>query len=241
MFHDDPSRYAGVSPTAAPLRPLLHLLQPFWLDGSGPGPSGRRGRGRPTCNQRGLLYLVVDDTAPLHKRGKHVYGLGWFRDAVASTAKRVATAGGNHWVVVGLAICIPRNHQDLTASPSTPGQVAPGPQEPEERSDLGPGNAPRYPGIRFPIGVPGSSRRWGLFDEESAWRSRLAVTDVGVMPADAAIYDPMPPEQSKGKRGSEGEKGAASSQSEGALKKAEPTAVDADLGFGKRSEPRPMA
>jgi hypothetical protein len=33
--------------------------------------------------------------------------LGWFRDAVASTAKRVATASGNHWVVVGLAIRIP--------------------------------------------------------------------------------------------------------------------------------------
>ncbi len=51
-------------------------------------------------------YLVVDDTL-LHKRGKHVYALGWFRDAVASTAKRVATASGNHWVVVGLAIRIP--------------------------------------------------------------------------------------------------------------------------------------
>ena len=58
-------------------------------------------------NPTGLLYLVVDDTL-LHKRGKHVYGLGWFRDAVASTAKRVATASGNHWVVMGLAICIPK-------------------------------------------------------------------------------------------------------------------------------------
>jgi hypothetical protein len=57
-------------------------------------------------NPHGLLYLVVDDTL-LHKRGKNVYGLGWFRDAVASTAKRVATASGNHWVVMGLAICIP--------------------------------------------------------------------------------------------------------------------------------------
>ena len=51
-------------------------------------------------NPKGLLYLVVDDTL-LHKRGKHVYGLGRFRDAVASTAKRVATASGNHWVVMG--------------------------------------------------------------------------------------------------------------------------------------------
>ena len=57
-------------------------------------------------NPQGRLYLVVVDTL-LHKRGKHVYALGGFRDAVASTAKRVATAGGNHWVVVGLAIRIP--------------------------------------------------------------------------------------------------------------------------------------
>ena len=56
-------------------------------------------------NPRGLLYLVVDDTL-LHQRGKQVYGLGWFRDAVASTAKRVATASGNHWVVgVHLSFC----------------------------------------------------------------------------------------------------------------------------------------
>jgi hypothetical protein len=40
-------------------------------------------------NPHGLLYLVVDDTL-LHKRGLHVYGLGWFRDAVASTAKATA-------------------------------------------------------------------------------------------------------------------------------------------------------
>src|SRR5262249_12817603 len=39
----------------------------------------------------GPLYLVVDDTL-LHKRGQRVFGLGWFRDAVASTRKRVATA-----------------------------------------------------------------------------------------------------------------------------------------------------
>ena len=69
-------------------------------------------------NPRGLLYLVVDDTL-LHKRGKNVYGLGWFRDAVASTAKRVATASGNHWVVLGLAICIPGPPR-YTVSRSTP-------------------------------------------------------------------------------------------------------------------------
>ena len=61
-------------------------------------------------NPHGLLYLAVHDTL-LHKRGRHVYGLGWFRDAVASTAKRVATASGNHWVVVGLAIPLPKTNK----------------------------------------------------------------------------------------------------------------------------------
>jgi hypothetical protein len=41
------------------------------------------------------------------KRTGFLVNFAWFRDAVASTAKRVATASGNHWVVVGLAICIP--------------------------------------------------------------------------------------------------------------------------------------
>ena len=54
-------------------------------------------------NPTGPLYLVVDDTL-LDRRGQKVYGLGWFRDAVASTAKRVATASGNNWVVMGLAM-----------------------------------------------------------------------------------------------------------------------------------------
>src|SRR5262249_49532182 len=47
----------------------------------------------------GPLYLLVDDTL-LHKQGKTVFGVGWFRDAVASTRKRVATAKGHNWVVI---------------------------------------------------------------------------------------------------------------------------------------------
>ena len=39
----------------------------------------------------GSITLLVDDTLA-HKRGKSVWGLGWFRDACASTTKRVATA-----------------------------------------------------------------------------------------------------------------------------------------------------
>lgn len=37
-----------------------------------------------------------------------VVDLGWFRDAVASTAKRVAPASGNHWVVRVVAILAQR-------------------------------------------------------------------------------------------------------------------------------------
>src|SRR4051812_8276144 len=55
---------------------------------------------------RGPIRLIVDDTL-LHKRGVHVWGLGWFRDAVASTKTRVATASGNNWVVLAIAFEIP--------------------------------------------------------------------------------------------------------------------------------------
>lgn len=54
----------------------------------------------------GELLLAVDGTL-LHKSGKHVWGIGWFHDPVASTKKRVATAQGNKWVVLGLVVPIP--------------------------------------------------------------------------------------------------------------------------------------
>ena len=57
-------------------------------------------------NPEGELLLIVDATL-LHKRGKHVWGLGYFYDPVASTEKRAATASGNKWVVLGLGIRIP--------------------------------------------------------------------------------------------------------------------------------------
>src|SRR5215210_3839616 len=52
------------------------------------------------------IKVVVDDTL-LHKRGIHVWGKGWFRDAVASTRKRVATAPGHNWVVMAVAYEVP--------------------------------------------------------------------------------------------------------------------------------------
>ena len=57
-------------------------------------------------NPVGELLLVVDGTL-LHKSGKHVFGIGWFHDPVRSTKKRVATALGNKWVVIGVVVQIP--------------------------------------------------------------------------------------------------------------------------------------
>src|SRR5947209_12026415 len=64
----------------------------------------------------GVVTLLVDDTLA-HKRGKSVWGLGWFRDAVASTKKRVATASGHNWVVVAVALCLPFTKAPILALP----------------------------------------------------------------------------------------------------------------------------
>src|SRR5260370_37889676 len=62
------------------------------------------------------ITLLVDDTLA-HKRGRSVWGLGWFRDAVASTQKRVATASGPNWVVLAIAVCVPFTAAPILALP----------------------------------------------------------------------------------------------------------------------------
>src|SRR6266487_988941 len=64
----------------------------------------------------GALTLLVDDTLA-HQRGKSVCGLGWFRDACASTKKRVATAPGPNWVVLAVAVCLPGTGVPVLALP----------------------------------------------------------------------------------------------------------------------------
>src|SRR3954452_24439158 len=64
----------------------------------------------------GCVVLLVDDTLT-HKAGKSVWGLGWFRDAVASTRKRVATASGHNWVVLAIAFCDPLTKMPVLALP----------------------------------------------------------------------------------------------------------------------------
>ena len=168
-------------------------------------------------NPHGLLYLVVDDTL-LHKRGKHVYGLGWFRDAVASTAKRVATASGNHWVVVGLAICIPgtskiyclpihamlhlagKNHKSEATLAK------------EMLQDIL-GWFPDRKLVFIGDGAYSAKNLLGDLDPR--------VTYVGVMRADAAIYDPIVPKQPKSKRGPKPDKGPRLPNPKEAVKKAD--------------------
>jgi hypothetical protein len=151
----------------------------------------------------GVLYLLVDDTL-LHKRGKHVYGLGWFRDAVASTAKRVATASGNNWVVLALAIPIP--HTDvilalpLLARLHVLGQGQPSPPDLAKAmllEVLG-----WYPEFRFVLVGDG-----GYSAENLLKNLDERVTYVGRMRSDAEVYDAVVPVQAKSKCGPKPKKG----------------------------------
>jgi hypothetical protein len=174
---------------------------------------------------RGLLYLVVDDTL-LHKRGKHVYGLGWFRDAVASTAKRVATASGNHWVVVALAIPIPKTCKIYCLPIHAMLHLA-GKQQKSEATlakemlqDLL-GWFPDRKLVFIGDGAYSTKHLLGDLDPR--------VTYVGVMRADAALYDPIVPKQPKSKRGPKPEKGPRFPNPKEAIKKTD--------GNGKRPGP----
>jgi hypothetical protein len=168
-------------------------------------------------NPRGRLYLVVDDTL-LHKRGKHVYGLGWFRDAVASTAKRVATASGNHWVVVGLAICIPGTSKIYCLPIHAMLHLAGKNQKSEATlaKEMLQDILEWFPDRKLVFIGDGAYSANNLLGELDP-----RVTYVGVMRADAAIYDPVVPKQPKGKRGRKPEKGPRLPNPKEAVKKAD--------------------
>jgi hypothetical protein len=155
-------------------------------------------------NPTGLLYLVVDDTL-LHKRGEKVYGLGWFRDAVASTAKRVATASGNNWVVLGLAIPIPLFPDQILCLPLLARLHLPGEGSPS-CADLAAemlGEVLRwFPGRRIVLIGDGAYAAHGLLE---GLDPRVAY--VGRLRGDAEIYDPQVPPQPPGKRGRKPRKG----------------------------------
>jgi hypothetical protein len=165
----------------------------------------------------GLLYLVVDDTL-LHKRGKHVYGLGWFRDAVASTAKRVATASGNNWVVMGLAICIPGTNKIYCLPIHAMLHLAGKARKSESMlaKEMLRDILEWFPDRKLVLlgdGAYSTKNLLGGLDPR--------VTYVGVMRADAAIYDPLPPKQSPSKRGPKAQKGPRFPNPKEAMQKAD--------------------
>jgi hypothetical protein len=155
-------------------------------------------------NPTGRLYLLVDDTL-LHKRGKRVYGLGWFRDAVASTKKRVATASGNNWVVLGLAIPIPFCPNVIVCLPLLAKLHLPGkgqPSCPSLAREMLIAAQSWFPDRELIlVGDGGYAAKAMLKDLPTG------VTFVGRMRADAAVYDPTPPRVTASKRGRKPTKG----------------------------------
>ena len=165
----------------------------------------------------GPLYLIVDDTL-LHKRGQHVFALGWFRDAVASTRKRVATASGNNWVVMGLAIPLPLTGC-FVCLPLAFRLKMPGPGQAScatlARQML------EQVAAWFPqrdlvlIGDGGYANQTLLTDLPAR------LTFVGRMRLDAALYEPTPRAKRKGQPGPKAKKGPRLPKPSAAAQKAD--------------------
>jgi hypothetical protein len=145
---------------------------------------------------RGELQLVVDGTL-LHKSGKLVWGIGWFHDPAASTKKRVATAQGNKWVVLGLVVPIPKTtkvfclpiHAMLQKSGSKSGEAE------LARQMLGDALG-WFPDRRLLLVADGGfSAKNLLLDLDERVRY------VGLMRGDAALHEPHVPPRRKGQRG----------------------------------------
>ncbi len=152
----------------------------------------------------GAITLLVDDTLA-HKRGKKVWGLGWFRDAVASTKKRTATASGHNWVVVAVAVCLPLTNAPILALPLLARLHRPGkaqPSCPRLARELLAEVLAWFPGRHFILvgdGAYASKALLADLDER--------VTFVGRLRGDAAVYDRRVPKAKQGQRGRKAKKG----------------------------------
>jgi hypothetical protein len=152
----------------------------------------------------GRITLLVDD-ALAHERGKSVWGLGWWRDAVASTRKRVATAPGHDWVVMAIAFCVPGTSCVILALPLPARLRLPGKGQPscavlaKEMLDEVTG---WFAGREFTLVADGAyacKEMLGEFPRGARF--------VGGTRGDAAVYDPKVPRQKEGKRGRKPTKG----------------------------------
>jgi hypothetical protein len=166
----------------------------------------------------GVITLLVDDTLT-HKRGKSVWGLGWFRDAVASTKKRVATASGHNWVVVAVAVCLPGTSIPILALPLLARLRLPGkshPSCPELARQMLAEVLAWWPRRRFVL----------VADGAYATKTLLADLDrrvefIGRQRGDAALYDPWVPVAKASKRGPKAKKGPRLPSPKEAAKKAD--------------------
>jgi hypothetical protein len=152
----------------------------------------------------GRITLLVDDTLA-HKRGKSVWGLGWWRDAVASTQKRVATASGHNWVVLAVAYCLPWWNVPIFALPLLARLHLPGKGQPScpvlARQMLAEvlGWFPNHTFTLVGDGAYACKELLKDLDER--------VVFVGRMRGDAAVYDPQVPTAQEGQRGRKAQKG----------------------------------
>jgi hypothetical protein len=152
----------------------------------------------------GVITLLVDDTLA-HKRGQSVWGLGWFRDACASTKKRVATAPGHNWVVVAVAVCLPGTGVPILAVPLVARLHRPGkgqPSCPELAKEMLAEVLQWFPGQRFTLVGDGAYACKELLKDLDA-----RVDFVGRMRGDATLYDPRVPKAKPGKPGPKAQKG----------------------------------
>jgi hypothetical protein len=152
----------------------------------------------------GRLTLLVDDTLA-HKRGKSVWGLGWFRDAVASTRKRVATASGHNWVVLAVAVCLPFTNVPILALPLLARLHRPGKGQPscvELAREMLTEVLRWFPDRLFTLVGDGAYASKGLLENLD---QRVAF--VGRLRGDAAVYDPCVPLPTKKRRGKKAQKG----------------------------------
>lgn len=154
-------------------------------------------------NPVGELLLIVDATL-LHKRGKHVWSIGWFYDPVASTEKRAATALGNKWVVVGLGIPIPGTTKYLClpihAMLQPPGKGKK--SEPDLALKMIEDLCVWFPDRKFTLVGDGGYSAKNLLRHLNS-----RVRYVGLMRSDAAIYDTELAPRPSGKPGPKPKKG----------------------------------
>ncbi len=152
----------------------------------------------------GSITLLVDDTLT-HKRGKTVFGLGWFRDAVASTKKRTATASGHNWVVIALAYQPPWGSEPILAIPLLARLHLPGkgqPSCPTLAKQMLSEVLGWYPDRSVSLVGDGA---YACKELLSGLDERVVF--VGRMRGDAALYDPRVPRAVHGKRGRKATKG----------------------------------